>query len=53
VPLQILLLVTAARKKGDLVRAREVLDETVKMLGDKPDSEASERAFMWLASSLK
>jgi tetratricopeptide (TPR) repeat protein len=45
------LLVAAARKKGDLVRAREVLEETVRMLGDKPDSAASARAFMWLASS--
>jgi hypothetical protein len=45
------LLVNAARKKGDNVLARMVLSETQKLLTNQPGSVSHARAYLWLASA--
>jgi hypothetical protein len=42
---------TAARRKKDLILARYVLDQTVKLLGDRPGSAPHARAYLWIASA--
>jgi hypothetical protein len=42
---------TAARKKKDSILARYVLDQTVKLLGDRPGSAPHARAYLWIASA--
>ncbi|HEX8162766.1 MAG TPA: hypothetical protein VF538_12915 [Pyrinomonadaceae bacterium] len=42
---------TAARKKKDMILARYVLDQTVKLLGDRPGSAPHARAYLWIASA--
>ncbi|MCA1640464.1 MAG: hypothetical protein LC785_00460 [Acidobacteria bacterium] len=42
---------TAARRKKDLILARYVLDQTVKLIGDRPGSAPHARAYLWIASA--
>lgn len=41
----------AARKKQDLILARYVLDQTVKLFNDRPGSAPHARAYLWIASA--
>jgi hypothetical protein len=42
---------TAARKKQDLILARYVLEQTVKLFNDRPGSAPHARAYLWIASA--
>jgi hypothetical protein len=42
---------TAARRKKDMILARYVLDQTVKLLSDRPGSAPHARAYLWIASA--